>query len=496
MRKNLLFLILTAFAFTSCKKDKGSDIDRMRDTVYMYAKEFYLWNDALPDSKTFGPRQFTSSTDLASLQLEIDALSQLKINNTTGKPFEYNPNSPGSSKYSYVDQGQAATAVGGTGTDFGLGLTYVALDDLRVRYVYPGSSAATQNIARGDKVTTVNDEPVTRTSGTTSDAAYIRVSNAIRNNTIKLGLTRQNGTTYTATLNRGSYTINPVIKSTVITTATGKKVGYFAFSRFTTLENASARIDAAFSYFAGQNVTEMVVDLRYNGGGALETAEYLSNYLVPSSKSGSLMFTEYYNTNMQTGNIPLFKRKYRVPDGFFSIAQNTYNFAKKGTLNLNRVFFLVSGSTASASEVVINVLQPAMPQGVQIIGRTTYGKPVGFYGLPLGNASQYDVYLAQSELRNAQGKADYYLGMVPGGNFQGVVIDDDITKDFGDPAEGMFARALNFIDKGTYTIAGLRSSAPENNTENEQLRQANQLLDAEQQFSGAVHTKDLKRFNH
>jgi len=495
MIRNLLYLILLALTFTSCKKDKGSDIDRLRDSVYLYAKEVYLWNDALPDSKTFNPRQFTGSTDLASLQIEIDALSQIKINNSTGKPYEYNTSNPGTSKYSYVDQGQAATAVGGTGTDFGFGLSYITLDDLRVRYVYPESSAAKLNIARGDRVTAVNDEPVTRTSGTASDAVYVRVSNALRNNSIKLGLTRQNGTTYTATVTKTAYSINPVIKYTTITTAGGKKVGYFAFSRFTTMENASAKIDAAFSYFAGQNVDEMVVDLRYNGGGAVETAEYLSNYLVPPAKSGSLMFTEYYNNNMQTGNIPLFKRKYRIPDGFFSVAKNTVNFAKKGTLNFSRVFFLVTGSTASASELLINNLQPALPNGVQLVGRTTYGKPIGFYGIPLGNASQYDLYLAQSESRNSQGKADYYQGMVPGGNFSGVVVEDDLTKDFGDPAEAMLARALNFIEKGTYTIAGLRSTSAENSTENIMLRQANQLLDADQQFSGAVHTKDLKRIN-
>lgn len=496
MKRYLLYLLLLAFIFPSCKKDKGSDLDRLRDSVYMYAQEAYLWNDALPDAGAFNPRQFNGNSDRAALQAEIDALSQIKINPSTGKAYEYDVNNPGTAKYSYIDEGQAATSIGGTGGDFGFALTYATSSDLRIRYVYPGSSAATQGIVRGDRVTAVNDGSVALTNGGNSDPAFVRISSALSSNSIKLALTRQNGSTYTVTVTKTGYTINPVIKYTTINTTSGKKVGYFAFSRFTVKSNAQPKIDEAFNKFIADGVTEVIVDLRYNGGGAVETSEYLANYLVPGSKSGTTMFNEYFNTKLQNNNYPLLARKFRITPGDFSIANNTYKFSKLGTLNLNRVFFLVTGSTASASELLINNLQPALPQGIQLIGKTTYGKPVGFFGISLGNASQYDLYLTEFESRNSAGKADFYQGMIPASaNYPGVVVEDDVTKDFGDPAEAMLARTLSFIDRGTYTITGINSTFSEKTQENQILRQANQLLDTKQQFSGAVHEGNLKHLN-
>ncbi|MVN91052.1 S41 family peptidase [Mucilaginibacter aquatilis] len=499
MRKNLLYLLLLAVAFTSCKKDKnkdGSNLDLLRDSVYMYAKEVYLWNDGLPSTEAFNPRRFTGNSDRAALQAEVDALSQIKINTSTGKPYEYDANDPGTAKYSYVDEGQAATSIGGTGGDFGFALTYTAADDLRIRYVYPGSSASQQGLTRGDRVTAINDQSVTLTTGTNSDPAFQRVSSALGSSSVKLNLTRRNGTTYTATVAKTSYTINPVAKFTTVTTNTGKKVGYFAFSRFTVMSNAKAKIDEAFNKFTADGITELVIDLRYNGGGAVETSQYLANYLVPSSRNGGLMFNEYFNTKLQSNIYPLLARKFKIDPGDFTTANNTFNFSKVGSLNLNRVFFLVTGSTASASELLINNLQPVLPQGVQLVGKTSYGKPVGFFAIPLGNASQFDLYLAEFESRNSAGTADFYQGMIPGGNFPGVMVEDDVTKDFGDPTEAMFSRAINFIDKGTYTVAGLNSTFSEKTQENQMLRKANQLIDVKQQFNGAIHEGRLKRLNH
>ncbi|MDT3401637.1 S41 family peptidase [Mucilaginibacter terrae] len=508
MKRTLYFLLLLCIAFASCKKgsktndqeptpeEKAEALRLVKDSIYLYAQELYLWYDALPSAAVFNPTQYTGSSFINAFQAEIDAFSQLKINPSTNQPYEYDASYPGTAKYSYIDEGQAATSIGGTGGDFGFALTYITSSDLRIRYVYPGSSAATQNIARGYKVTAINDASVALTTGGNNDPAYIRISNALGENSIKLTLLRPDGTTFTTTVSKTTYTINPVIKYSTITSSTGKKVGYFAFSRFTTLSNAQAKIDEAFAKFATDNITELVVDLRYNGGGAVETSQYLANYMVPASKNGTTMFTEYFNDKLQRDVYPLLARKYRIDKGDFSTATNTYKFSKKGSLNLNRVFFLVTGNTASASELLINNLQPTLPQGVQLIGKTTYGKPVGFFGIPVGNASQYDLYISEFESRNGAGKADFYQGMVPASaNYPGAVVDDDVTKDFGDPNEAMLVRALNFIDKGTYTVTGLASTFSEKTQENQMLRQANQLIDLKQQFSGAVHSGNLKRLN-
>jgi len=494
MKKTLLSILFLAVAFSSCKKDKNNEIDDLKDRVYEYAQEVYLWYDALPSAGAFNPRRFTGSSDLKALQAEIDALSQIKMNPSTGKPYEYDATYPGTAKYSYIDGGQAATSIGGTGTDFGFSLSYsdASYSDLRIRYVYPNSSAAAQNLVRGYRVLAVNDAPVAAGTGSNSDPVIIRLNQALGGSSIKLNVQRFDGTTFTTTVTSGSYTTNPVIKAITITTATGKKVGYFAFSRFTVLENAQARIDEAFAKFAADKVTELVVDFRYNGGGSVKTAEYLANYLVPAAMNNTVMFTEYYNDKLQSGNHPVLSKDYSTKAGQFSQANNTFKFSKKGSLNLNQVFFIVTGRTASASELVINSLKPALPQGVKIIGQTTYGKPVGFFPIKIGD---YDMYLAEFESRNAEGKADFYQGMIPGGNFAGYVANDDVTKDFGDPTENLLSRAISYIEKGTYIVTALKGQNSLSVNEEADLKNVNQLLDHKHEFSGAVHDRDLKRIH-
>jgi carboxyl-terminal processing protease len=507
MNKVIYSVFLLAVILTSCKKDKNggevpvsppgstnaSALDLLKDSVYAYAREEYLWYDALPEASVFNPRQFTGSSDGAALQAEIDAFSQLKKNPSTNQAYEYDAGYPGTAKYSYIDEGQAATSIGGTSGDFGFSVFYNAYNDLRIRYVYPNSPASTSGIARGYKVTAINNSTNIyynpNAADPNSDPNLLAVVRALGGNSITLTVQKPDNSTATVTINKGTYTINPVIKYSVITTASGKKVGYFAFSRFTVLDNARAKIDEAFAYFAANNITELVVDLRYNGGGAVETSKYIADYIVPASKNGTVMFSERFNSKLQSDNYPLLARKYRIDKGDFSLARNTFSFTKMGTLNLNRAFFIVTGSTASASELLINNLLPALPGGVQIIGRTTYGKPVGFFRIPVG---KYDLYISEFESQNSQGKADFYQGMIPGGNFPGVQANDDVTKDFGDPAEGLFAKAINFIEKGNYTTASLREASL-SSTDQKKVQDVNHVIELKQhEFKGAVRTKDLK----
>jgi carboxyl-terminal processing protease len=497
MKKNILYFFLFSVAFASCKKDKDSNINKLKDLVYEHARESYLWYDALPDASVFNPRQYQGSSDLDALRAEVDAFSQLKINPNTNLPYEYAAYNPGEAKYSYIDAGQAATSVGGTGVDAGFSLGYQTTSDLRVRYVYSNSPASAAGMVRGYRVTAINgNTSLTINPNAVNDKNYDFVIDALAANSITLTLQKFDGTSMTVTITKGTYKINPVIKYSIITTANNKKVGYFAFSRFTVLKDSNGNdvsqsvIDEAFNAFTAANVTELVVDLRYNGGGAVETAQYLSNYIVPATKTGTVMYTEYYNNKLQNSNHPLLSKTFRgIESGEFSLAKNTFNFAKKGSLNLNRAFFLVTGNTASASEVLINNLAPVMPQGIQIIGRTTYGKPVGFFGIPIGD---YDLYITQFETRNSAGTANYYQGMVPGVNFPGKDRGDDITKDFGDPTEGLLAQALKYINDNAYSTTSYKANGLENSTDEAKLREINFGFDSKQ-FKGTIHTSNLKR---
>ena len=499
MKRLLYFLALSSTALLcACHKNKknstdgpsasGSTIDLIRDSVYLYAKECYYWYDALPAYAAFQPRSFTGSTDLNALTSEVDALSQYKINPATGQPYEYYSASPGIAKYSFIDNGQTSAELGGTNADFGFAITAISNTDFRVRYVYPGSPAGNAGMHRGEQITKINGRTGLDLSNSTD---YNFVLSAIRTSPINMTLKRADNSTYDVTLTSVSYTVNPVLTYKVFDGGNGKKIGYVVLNTFTSPANAGPKLDEAFNYFAGNGITDLVVDLRYNGGGYISTSEYLANLIVPAAKNGTVMYNTYFNDILANGKEVLLKNQarrdqnnqpYNYGQVNYSVAANVVKFTKAGSLNINRVFFIVTGSTASASELAINNLRPQMD--VKLIGRPTYGKPVGFFDIDI---NQYQLYMPEFETKNAAGQGGYYTGMTPGtADYQGVLDNDDLTKDFGDPTEGLLAHAINYVKTGIYG-AGLKvQSLSGNNSVSPNINIGNQG------FNGMIFDKPLK----
>nr|WP_315423818.1 S41 family peptidase [uncultured Pedobacter sp.] len=340
------------------------------DSIFLYAKQVYLWNEVLPGYAEFNPRQKygTISSDITAFRKELFDISQLKINVATGSPYELpvyfeNP------KYSNLQLGKSL----------------------------PGTSAGVVN------------------PGTA------------------------------------------VLASKLI--ATGSvQVAYIALGSFPTLSTTKAALDEAFANLAIANPKAIVIDLRSNGGGYLETAEYIANLIVPGSLNGKVMYSEVFNSAMQNGTVPILKhqpyldangkttlyngRNATMADVDYSVAGNTYKFSKKGNLqSIQSVYFIVSGNTASASEMLISCLKPYFD--VKLIGEKTYGKPVGFFGI---NIDQYSVYLSSFLIKNANGWFDYFTGMQPDVMIKGV--DDPVL---GDPDELCLNAALSLVT-GTRTL--------------------------------------------
>ncbi|RYY35511.1 MAG: hypothetical protein EOP46_09790 [Sphingobacteriaceae bacterium] len=460
MKKNLLFPLLVLVALTSCKKDKapakddddevpseGTAFQKIQDSVYLYSKESYLWNTAIPTYGAFKPRNYDEGSDLATLQAEVDALSQFAIDPATNKAYEYNADAPGSSKYSFIDDGSTSGELGGQAGDFGFDVRYSVNDELYVKSVYLNSPADLAGLKRGYKIVSINS----RTSLSPTDANITFLINALYGkNNIKLGLEKPDGTTFTADVNVGEYTINPVLAYKVITIE-GKKIGYMVFDTFTAIENARPKIAQAFSLFSSSGVTDLVIDFRYNGGGYTNTAAYLCDLIVPAAKDNSLMYSYYFNENIQNAKCPIFNKK--VFDNTLEAGDlkptSEYaqvRFDKEGSLEVNKVVFIVTGSSASASELVINNLKPHVD--VKIVGETSYGKPVGFYGTPFG---KYELYIPQFETKNSVNEGGYYAGMEPGSSaYPGKYTFDDVTRDFGDENEWCLKQALTYIDRGSF----------------------------------------------
>jgi carboxyl-terminal processing protease len=439
----------------------GTTLQLIQDSVYLYADEDYVWFNQLPSYAKFQPRSFTNPEDLTALTNELNALSQYAINPATSQPYEYSTSDPGAAKYSFIDDGTETAALNGVKGDFGFDVQYNLVNDLRVEYVYAGSPAALAGVKRSDEITSINgstsisyDAPPYG-SGTSTNLHY--VSNAIYNSsTITMNLTRTDGSTYTASLTAGNYNVNPVLKDTVLADSTGHLVGYIVFNSFVSDAVADPVLNAAFANFATQGITDLVVDLRYNGGGYVSTAEHLDDLIVPAAKSGSLMYNTYYNSNLVGGKDPLLGNQWRSgPPDYnygqinFSVASNLVNFAKYGTLAVNRVFFIITGQTASASELTINNLRPEMD--VEFVGTESYGKPVGFFDIDI---NKYIMYTPEFSVENSAGVGGYYQGFVPGSTgYPGFNADDDLTKDWGDPTEGLLASVLQYVKKGTYAVS-------------------------------------------
>ncbi len=535
MKINKIFILLAGvmISLSACKKSKvtttpaptptppttptASRADLSRDSIYLYAKEIFLWNDVIPTYEAFNPRRFTTaSTDLGNYNAELNALVQLKINPSTGKAYEYTT-STGSNKYSYISDittqnpsafvptEKSSVDLEGNGNDLGLKLGAYGTSStdanafaLFATAVYQNSPADKAGMIRSDRITKING----RTIGANFSNDVDFINTAFNGTTISLEGTKYvngvAGGTFSVSLTKAIYKSSPLYAAKVFTAGT-KKVGYLAYARFSNITNSKADFDAAFATFAAGGVTDLIIDLRYNGGGYINTAQYLINQIAPTSTNGSVMFAEYYNSMMQNGqatilkNQPLLDGNNKVQyqngkivtyaDISYTVANNTEKFAKAGPLtNISNVVFIVSGNTASASELVINSLKPYM--NVKLVGTKSYGKPVGFFPITIEN--RYEVYYSLFQTKNSLGQGDYFDGFTPD------VVDtfDDPLHNFGDPKENYTAVALNSLAPGVTVTAkaNIVMSIGGQSVRAQSLQPMKPLVDGNE-FIGMIETK-------
>lgn len=398
-------LIVTLIGFSSCKKndDAATTVTTkpdLRDSVYAYSQEIYLWSTNLPAASIFKPLSYPSADSIMK-----------KVR--TYSPFV---NGKYQDRWSFtIEKSIWDNLASGNSSDTGAEYGFVADGDLRVKLVYSQSSAGTQGVKRGWRILKFNG----------IDPTYANINQL---NT-ELGKTSQtiifqkpDGTQQTLTLTSGAYKSDYVMNSKIFN-INGNNVGYFAFDSFLGANNGQStrdELDKAFANFKTNNVTELVLDLRYNGGGYGSVSSYLGSLIAPASAVGKVFVSSVHNT------------KYT--------SWNSINYFKNLTnsLKVSRISIIVTKNTASASEELINGLKPVM--NVKLIGSTTHGKPVGYYGFPtMGN------YVFPVALKNVNSVGFFDF-------FEGFTVDktqvDDITRDLGDPEEACLKTALNYIRTG------------------------------------------------
>jgi C-terminal processing protease CtpA/Prc len=212
----------------------------------------------------------------------------------------------------------------------------------------------------------------------------------------------------------------PTVSLTSVVEVDGRKVGYLFFRNF--VQPSVAALTDAFTALKTAGATELVLDLRYNGGGLVDVAVHLAS-LIGGARTGGQVMLNYVH-NDKVGPV---------------LDKSTRFSSPEQTLNLQRLVAITTRSSASASELVINSLRAYIP--VTIVGDTTYGKPVGQYGLRFCDKILYPVAFS---IRNANNEGDFFDGLAPD-----CAAGDDYTHQLGDRAEASLAEALTFIRTGS-----------------------------------------------
>jgi carboxyl-terminal processing protease len=311
--------------------------------------------------------------------------------------------------------------------------------DLRIAFTEPGSPAASAGIARGAKVLEVDGVDVINGTNTTVINRGISPAATGESHTFKL----QEGTaTRTVTLAAASVTRTPVQNVKTIDTGSGR-VGYLLFNDHITTSEALL-IDAVNQFKAGSGIQDLVLDMRYNGGGQLNIASRLATMVSSSAAtSGStferLMFNDknpFHLTPAQT----------IVP--FYGTSRTGVPLPRLG---LSQVTVLVGPDTCSASESVINSLR-GVEVKVNLVGGATCGKPYGFS--PQDNCGT-SYFAIQFQGVNAKNFGDYGDGFAAD-----CTVADDFDHALGDPAEARLAAALAMRSGGACPASASAKTAP------------------------------------
>jgi len=444
-RLGILLPFFFLFMFFSCKKDETVSSDTLKEQtwaseVYTNMKDIYLWNDALPAS--FDATKYPTATKA------LDYLAGLKISTETNEAIDH---------YSFLDKiGNLSSEIsGGTASgDYGFMITaaYTSSTEVSffVNYVYKNSPAGLAGVARSYQIISVNGStavhPEANANGSlvASSTGYTTVVNALfDSSTASFGFKKPDGTTFTVSLNTASYSINSVLCDTVYPNlVNSKKVGYLVFNEFLG-STSQTELTNSITKFQNSGVQSLIVDLRYNGGGSVETCEMFCNLIAPSAANGQIMYSYKMNAALTA---------------YYASTDMVTKFAKTNSFKPTEIYFIVSGNTASAAELLINNLRPYYSGNLFLIGQTTYGKPCGFWATPIGYTDTqtttkegYDLYAVSFEMVNSLNQGGYYSGMTPGTtNYPGVLAYDSYNLSWGNQADLCIAQAINHISTGAF----------------------------------------------
>ena len=354
--------------------------------------EYYFWYRELPR---------VNAANYASPEAYLDAVRY--------RPLD--------ASFSYITSRAANEAFYGDSQFVGLGIsTQTNATDIRVLQVFPESPASEVGLGRGDRITEIDGRRVpdlvaSGEIGNAFGASEIGV-------TVNIVFRTRAGEERRATLTKRVVTI-PTVSLTRTFRVDGRTVGYLLFRNF--VEPSYDALSTAFAALRDAGASDVIIDLRYNGGGLVDVAVHLGSLIGGSVTNGQVFAVFQHNDKNDALN-------------------ETLRFeSKPEALTLPRLFVITTPGSASASELLINSLRAYIP--VTVIGDSTYGKPVGQYGFPFCDKVLAPVSF---KLVNANGEGDYF-----GGIPADCPAADDVENDLGSAEEASLREALTVIRTGS-----------------------------------------------
>lgn len=320
----------------------------------------------------------------------------------------------------------------GSSAGFGIRLSYDnAARRLFVVEAYEGASGLAAGLDRGSEITAIGTSAATLQSvsalfasgGAQAVAEAFGPSTAGTARTLRF--TQPGGAVIERTITKTDFSLDPISDryGAVVLNDGGKRVGYLNLRTFI-IADAANQMRAAFGQFAAQGVTEIILDLRYNGGGLVDVADVLGD-LLGQGRTGQVWSRTVLRPSKAAQNET---RAFRT---------------EANAIAPTKIAVITTGDSASASELVTNSLIPYLGNNLALVGRNSFGKPVGQFGFDLP-ACDLRVRAVTFQTLNANNQGDYFTGLasvVPNTCRAG----DDLTRPLGDPAEASIAAALDFL---------------------------------------------------
>jgi carboxyl-terminal processing protease len=405
MKKLIIYFGILMLIAGSCKKtepvaDTTVTAEEARDTLYYIMKQWYYWYNLMPS---------VNKDDYSDPYTLLEAMRYQTLD-----------------KWSFVaDYDEFNAEMYGSFVGHGIRIGLDENSIARIAMIYKNSPLYAGGVRRGWIVKTVNGTALAPILIAKNTTAYNNVMGASSVDVTNTFLFQEpSGKDTIIASKKAEFEVNSVLLYDTLHLKSGV-TGHLVFESF--IVPSRNELKTAFSYFKANNVKDIILDLRYNSGGYLYIAQELASYLSGNSLAGITFAKLSYNKKMQA-------------------ADTTYTFINTSyPMSLTKLVVITTRLTASASEAVMNGLDPHM--NIVSIGDTTDGKPVGMNGWSCGK--KYFFWPITFKLVNSANTGDYFNGIAPD-----KIAVDDISHDFNDRKEKCLKQAISYLENGQFSGKG------------------------------------------